>query len=232
MSAVETLDPRLRSIASMVRSGSRLADIGCDHGYLVCALMRDERIDSGIACDIKEKPLSKARREIERQGLADKIACRLGDGLFPLKEDEVDDIVIAGMGGEMIASILANCPWQCLANKQFLLQPMTKAPFLRHWLCTNGYCISAEKASISGEHAYTVMRVTYTGWRCKVSEYDLYCYAGELACELSEEARAYLWRTVSSLKRQEAGVEQVNPEKAARLRCLINKLITVIEEGK
>lgn len=132
MSAVETLDPRLRSIASLVRSGSRLADIGCDHGYLICALMRDGRIDGGIACDINEKPLDKARGEIERQGLTDKIACRLGDGLFPLDQDEVDDIVIAGMGGEMIASILERCPWESLTNKQFLLQPMTKAPFLRH----------------------------------------------------------------------------------------------------
>lgn len=232
MSAVETLDPRLRSIASLVRSGSRLADIGCDHGYLICALMRDGRIDGGIACDINEKPLDKARGEIERQGLTYKIACRLGDGLFPLDQDEVDDIVIAGMGGEMIASILERCPWESLTNKQFLLQPMTKAPFLRHWLCTNGYCISAEKASLSSGHAYTVMRVSYTGWRCKLSEYDLYCYAGELACDLSEEARAYLWRTVLSLKRQENGVEPTDPEKAARLRCLINKLITVIEEEK
>ncbi|HWP52394.1 MAG TPA: class I SAM-dependent methyltransferase [Clostridia bacterium] len=232
MSAVETLDPRLRSIASLVRSGSRLADIGCDHGYLICALMRDGKIDRGIACDINEKPLNKARGEIERQGLKEQIACRLGDGLFPLAQDEVDDVVIAGMGGEMIASILDRCPWESLANKQFLLQPMTKAPFLRHWLCTNGYCISAEKASVSGDHAYTVMRVSYTGWRCKISEYDLYCYAGELACDLSEEARSYLWRTVSSLKRQENGVEPTNPEKATKLRCLINKLITVIEEGK
>lgn len=232
MSAVETLDPRLRSIASMVRSGARLADVGCDHGYLICALMRDGKIDGGVACDINPKPLAKACEEIKRQGLEEKIACRLGDGLFPLAPDEVDDIVIAGMGGEMIASILERCGWDSFANKQFLLQPMTKAPFLRHWLCTNGYCISAEKACVSGDHAYTVMRVTYTGWQCKVSEYDLYCYAGELSCDMSEEARAYLWRTVSSLKRQESGVEPTDPERALRLRCLINKLITVIEEGK
>lgn len=231
MSAIETLDPRLRAIASMVRSGVRLADIGCDHGYLICALTRDGQITGGIACDINEKPLEKAREEIKRQGLEDKIACRLGDGLFPLAPDEVDDIVIAGMGGEMIASILERCGWDSFDNKRFLLQPMTKAPFLRHWLCTNGFCISAEKACVSGRHPYTVMRVTYTGWRCKLSEYDLYCYAGELPCDMSQEARTYLWRTVSSLRRRESGVEPTDPARAARLRGLINKLITVIEEG-
>ena len=232
MSAVATLDPRLRGIASMVRGGARLADVGCDHGYLICALTRDGIINGGIACDINEKPLQKACEEIKRQGLEDKIACRLGDGLFPLTPDEVDDIVIAGMGGEMIASILERCEWQSLAGKQFLLQPMTKAPFLRHWLCTNGFCISAEKASVSGGHPYTAMRVAYTGWKGKLGEYDLYCYAGELACDMSQEARAYLWRTVSSLRRQERGIEPTDPARASRLRCLINKLITVIEEGE
>lgn len=232
MSAVETLDIRLRNIASMVRCGARLADIGCDHGYLICALMRDGVIDGGIACDINEKPLDKARSEIARQGLTDKIACRLGDGLFPLEQDEADDIVIAGMGGEMIASILERCPWTNMVNKHFLLQPMTKAPFLRHWLCTNGYGITSEHACVSGNHVYTVMQVGYTGQRCKLSEYDLYCYAGELTCDPSQEARMFLWRVVASLRKQENGVEASDPARAAELYRLINKLITVIEEGK
>ncbi|MFV0496894.1 MAG: class I SAM-dependent methyltransferase [Candidatus Fimivivens sp.] len=232
MSAVETLDFRLRSIASMVRSGSRLADIGCDHGHLICALMRDGLITGGIACDIREKPLSKARKEIEQHGLENKIACRLGDGLFLLKQDEVDDIIIAGMGGEMIASILERCPWDSLENKQFLLQPMTKAPFLRQWLCNNGYRISCEKASVAGDHVYTVLQVIYTGRHCKLSAYDPYCYAGELRYDPSEEARAYLRRTVLSLERQARGVASTSPQKAARLRSLINEIVTAIEEGK
>lgn len=232
MSAVEMLDIRLRNIASMVRCGSRLADIGCDHGYLICALMRDGIIDGGIACDINEKPLNKARSEIIRHGLEEKIICRLGDGLIPLEQDDADDIVIAGMGGEMIASILERCTWSSLANKRFLLQPMTKVPFLRHWLCTNGFCILSERACVSGKHVYTVMQVSYTGRKCKLSKYDLYCYAGELACDPSKEARMFLWRTVASLRKKEDGVEPTDPDKATELRRLINKLVTVIEEGK
>ena len=228
MVAIETLDPRLRSIASLVRSGTRLADIGCDHA----SLTRDGKITGGIACDINEKPLERARAEIARQGLADKIECRLGDGFSVLLNEEADDIVIAGMGGELIASILERCPWTSFANKCFLLQPMSKVPFLRHWLCTNGFTISTEKASISGNHVYTAMQVSYTGWRCKLSEYDLYCYAGELACNFSKEARLFLLQTVSSLRKQENGVEASDPQKAAELRRLINKLMTVIEEGE
>ena len=118
-SAVASLDARLRTVASFVRQGARLADIGCDHGYLVCALARDGWIKSGLACDVNEKPLGQARREIERQSLDDKIACRLGDGLSVVDEGEVDDIVIAGMGGETIAEILSSCKWKELATKDF-----------------------------------------------------------------------------------------------------------------
>ncbi|MBP1577113.1 MAG: SAM-dependent methyltransferase, partial [Oscillospiraceae bacterium] len=86
MSSVDSLDMRLKTIAEMVRKGVRIADIGCDHGYLICALTRDGMINGGIACDINEMPLENARWEIERQGLQDKIECRLGDGLSPVLE--------------------------------------------------------------------------------------------------------------------------------------------------
>lgn len=231
-SAVASLDARLRTIASFVRQGARLADIGCDHGYLICALARDGVIAGGIACDVNEKPLSQARREIERQHLENRITCRLGDGLFVLREDEVDDIVIAGMGGESIAAILSACKWKGIASKQFLLQPMTRAPFLRHWLCTHGFRIQAERACVCGDHAYTVMQVRYTGAPCKLGEYDLYCYAGELTCDPSVEAKRFLNRAVSALRKQENGVEKSDPAHASVLRRLVNKLITVIEEGR
>lgn len=232
MNYIDALDLRLNTIASMVRSGVRLADIGCDHGYLVCALMRDGMITSGLACDINEKPLNKARSEIARHGLDGKIECRLGDGLESVGSDEVDDIVIAGMGGEMIAAILERCNWSNMTEKRFVLQPMTKAPILRRWLCNNGFSIIGEHACVCAKHVYTVMSVKYTGRKCKMGEYDLYCYSGELTCDPSPEAKLFLIRALSSLKKRKRGIEAVDPDTAGKLLRLINKLTTVIEEGR
>ncbi|PWM21071.1 MAG: SAM-dependent methyltransferase [Oscillospiraceae bacterium] len=231
-SAVSSLDARLRTIASFVRQGSRLADVGCDHGYLICALTADGVILGGIACDINEKPLNQARHEIERLHLSDKIACRLGDGLSVVQENEADDIVIAGMGGETIAEILSECRWKQLDDKRFLLQPMTRAPYLRRWLCTHGFEILAERACVCGDHAYTVMQTRFTGKRCQLGEYDLYCYAGELTCDVSAEAKRFLNRAVYALRKQERGIERSDPAHASALRRLVNKLVTVIEEGR
>lgn len=232
MSSVESLDMRLKTIANMVRKGVRIADIGCDHGYLICALARDGAITGGIACDINKMPLENAHREIVRCGLEQKIECRLGDGLAPVSENEVDDIVIAGMGGELIASIIERCKWENLSEKQFILQPMSRAAVLRRWLCANGFSITAERACTQGRHVYTVMQVRYTGQKCAFGELDLYCHCGELACDNSPEGRLFLKRTLNALKKQENGIEAGDPERAQKLRSLINKLATVIEEGR
>ena len=74
------LDERLKTIASLVRQGSRVADIGCDHGYLICSLAESGHIPGGVACDLRTGPLSHAKNEVEKRNLSDRIECRLGDG--------------------------------------------------------------------------------------------------------------------------------------------------------
>ena len=112
MKHIDNLDPRLKTIALMVRSETRIADVGCDHGYLITSLACDGIITGGVACDINKGPLDNAIAEVAKRGLNDKIDCRLGSGLEPVLETEVDDIAIAGMGGELIASIIENSGWK------------------------------------------------------------------------------------------------------------------------
>ena len=99
---MEHLDARLGTIAAMVPRCRAVADIGCDHGLLVAALLEGGRCDYGIAADINPMPLEKARQELTRRGLLAQSECRLTNGLCGIAPVGVDAVVIAGMGGELI----------------------------------------------------------------------------------------------------------------------------------
>ncbi|MGN1050662.1 MAG: class I SAM-dependent methyltransferase, partial [Acutalibacteraceae bacterium] len=119
-----SLDQRLLLCSSFVRKNSRLADIGTDHALLPIFLAKKGIVSSAIACDIKEEPLSFGKKNIEKFGLEDFIETRLSDGLNAVSESEVTDIVIAGMGGEMIIKILDSCSYKEDKSKRFILQPI------------------------------------------------------------------------------------------------------------
>lgn len=153
-----TLTPRLQAIADQVPVGCRFADIGTDHAYLPVWLLLQGKIEYAVAADLREGPLSRARETAERFGVADRISCRLCDGLFAIRAEEVDAIAIAGMGGETIAMILEAAPWTKLGTKLFL-QPMTSFQDLRVWLQNNGYAIEHESIVREGKRLYTVLSV-------------------------------------------------------------------------
>ena len=154
------LQPRLQLLADLVPVGSRLADIGTDHGYLPVYLIQNGKISSAIAGDVGAEPLQHAVRTAEEYGVSG-IDFRLCDGLKDLREDEVDTIVIAGMGGETIIHILSAAPWtKCPGRYTLLLQPMTKAGELRRWLTDNGYCFTDERLVWDKNFLYPVLVVT------------------------------------------------------------------------
>ena len=105
-----SLDGRLSVCASLVRNGARLADVGTDHAYLPIWLAKNGKIISAVASDNRKKPLAAGMENIERYGCSEIVSTRLCAGLDDISPDEADDIVIAGMGGEMIAGILENAP--------------------------------------------------------------------------------------------------------------------------
>ena len=202
------LKGRLSLCAQYVREGSRLADIGTDHGYLPIAMCADGKCPGAIACDINPMPLASARDNIARHGLSDRIELRLGDGLAPVGADEADDIVIAGMGGELIASIIGACPWAKDGDKRFILQPMTRHEALIKWLYANGYGIERQGAVYDGGKYYTVILARYDG---EVRPYDAYTAAvGELKPD-SEAARGFLLKTLGQLKKQAIGDPSLAP---------------------
>ncbi len=149
---------RLLKIASFIDEGERVADIGTDHGYLPIFLRKSGKCPFVIASDIREKPLNSAKANVKKAGI-DGIDFRLCDGLSAVMEDEVDAVIIAGMGGECIASILQNSNLTRGSGKHFVLQPMNSPEELRRFLCTEGYTLKNECAVRDGGRIYTVMNV-------------------------------------------------------------------------
>ena len=153
------LTPRLRTAADLVPAGARLADIGTDHAYLPAALLLEGKIPYAIAADLRHGPLLRAKETAAEYGCRDKMGFRLCDGLKGIRPEETDAIVIAGMGGETIAQILAAAPWVRERNVPLVLQPMSSLPDLREWLFQNGYQIEEERLAREEDAIYVVMSV-------------------------------------------------------------------------
>lgn len=166
---MKELGVRLSAVAARIRQGARVADIGTDHALLPVWLLQSGRCPSAVASDIGEGPAAAARRTVAGAGLETTISVRVGDGLSPVLPDEVDDVVIAGMGGETIAEILAAAPWVADARYRLVLQPMSKPERLRTFLAENGFSIQEEDVAAEGERLYTVMTVAFTGERCSLT---------------------------------------------------------------
>ncbi|MDE7122165.1 MAG: class I SAM-dependent methyltransferase, partial [Oscillospiraceae bacterium] len=131
-------------------------------------------IQQAIACDIGKLPLESARKTVQKYQLADKIALILSDGLRNINHQDITDIVIAGMGGETIIHVLQDTCAFSLANKNLILQPMTKAELLRAWLYQNGYEIQQETCVHDGNFLYAILQVYYSGICKNPNAKDMY----------------------------------------------------------
>lgn len=172
------LDPRLALCASFVPQGARLADIGTDHGYLPIWLAKAGRIVHAVAADLRPGPLERARENVDKYRVRHIVELRLSDGLQAVAPDETDFIVIAGMGGEVIASILDGAPWLRETKTRLALQPMTSAEDLRRYLAGHGFAILEERPVLSQGRPYSVLLAVFTGKPGK--EDILFPYVGKL----------------------------------------------------
>ena len=157
------LGKRLSAAANLIRQGSALADIGCDHGYVPVSLILNGKIKSAVASDINEGPLNSCISLVKEYELEDRIKCVLSDGLDKINLDEVDDILIAGMGGELIAEILSNCDKEKLKQKHLILNAMTHPEEARRFLYDFGFEINNDIIIKDKKHYYSIMDAYYTG---------------------------------------------------------------------
>ena len=155
------LSPRLKVCCDMVAPGSRIADIGCDHGYLSIWLLTQSIARSAIAADINQQPLLSAVRNAEKFGVRDKIEFYLSDGAKSIPRD-FDTLVCAGVGGDTMISILDAAPWLKSSSYTLILQCQSKTPMLRQYLSENGWRICRETAVRDGRFVYTVMLLQFS----------------------------------------------------------------------
>ncbi len=187
------LDKRLSLCAEFI-TGEKVCDVGTDHGYLAAELLESGKCRCAVAADVNEKPLESARATLEKRGLLDRAELVLSDGLKNITPDGITDIVIAGMGGELIAEILSHGSW--IDGINLVLQPMTQAAFLRRWLGENGFKLKAERAVDDGKRIYTVLNCEYDGVKRTVT--PLYEQTGMLDVKHKDDA-AYIRKNAEKL---------------------------------
>ena len=221
------LSPRLQLLADWVRPGAKLADVGTDHAYLPVWLAINGRVSYAIASDLRKGPLERARETGRTYG-AEGIDYRLGNGLAGIFPEEVDTVVIAGMGGENIVGILEAAPWTRDGQHTLLLSPHTKAEELRQYLMDNGYCILREALVSDRGTIYPVMEVT--AGEMTLTAGQIWGGAKLLHDPLGDR---YLIERIIRLQGAVAGKNRSGDrEKADGLRDIITALLSMREEWR
>lgn len=179
------LSKRLMMLAEMVTPGNRVADVGCDHGFLSIYLVQKEISPCVLAMDVRKGPLAAASGHIESCGLGAYIKTRLSDGLESMTGAEADTIVCAGMGGRLMERILTKGMDKARGMKELILQPQSELREFRGFLRRSGFRITDEDAVYEEGKYYFAMKAVYTGEAAEKNdtgeaEQDIYDEYGEL----------------------------------------------------
>ena len=198
---------RLDEIYNQIPSGKGVADIGTDHGEIPIRLALSDYPGKIFASDIHTLPLEKARRRAAEAGVEHRISFSCSDGLEDCEADSVDTIVIAGMGGDTICSILDRAEWTMSDKIALILQPMTKAEVLRYWLTCNGYSIERELIVSENRSLFRILRVRFQNRNTFLTDAELFVGQKKLA-DNELAYMKYLEKEMSRLNKKIAGMEE------------------------
>lgn len=158
---------RLNAALDWIDTSDKLADIGCDHGYLAI-----EALKKGIKfvqlIDNKEGPLNVAKKNLNDSDYKDKVEFTLASGLVELRDD-INCVAILGMGGELICDILEEGKDKLSNLSKIILEPNTKSRVLRQYLFDNCFKIISEKIVKENDKFYELILCEKSD---KISKYD------------------------------------------------------------
>ena len=223
---VPIIDDRLYLAASFVREGAVAADVGTDHAYIPIFLVNTEKCPAAVASDINEGPLERARINAEKYGAADSITFVMSDGLcnIPLDDLGVTDIVICGMGGELIARIIGACDYVKNENIRLILQPMTKPDQLRKYLSENGF-EEVDGGVAVVDKVYQCLVCRYTGKPYSLTDGEL--LVGK--CHGIRKSESFALLAEKYIKAEQKKLQSPEREKAQKV---IDELSEMIEKNK
>ena len=225
------ISDRLLACAKFVGRGNRVADIGCDHGYLSIYLLTNGIAKSCIASDVKEGPLQSAQRNARKFGVANKIEFYLSDGVQDIPRD-FDDLVCAGMGADTMIHILESAPWLKDEKYTLILQCQSKTPMLRRYLSENGFRIYEEAVLRDGRFLYTIMEVGYRPGYPKLTAGEWYFPLALLENPSADVPAYYKW-VVEGLRISTAHQDDAEKKQAlTELEILVqDKNLSFLTEG-
>lgn len=155
------LSGRLKLIYQMIPQCGTLCDVGADHALIPAYALLNNRCRKAVACDVKKGPLERADRTLLKYGLQDCMDLRLGSGLRPISADEADVVILAGMGGVLIAELLNDQLEKAKLAHRIILQPMYAQEVIRPFLWRNGFRIEDEALTREGSKIYQAMAVSF-----------------------------------------------------------------------
>lgn len=167
------LSERLSLVASLCIPNLPTVDVGTDHAFLPTYLIQSGKIKTCIASDVADDPLENAQKTIAKYHLENKIKLIKSDGLKNISDD-FSQVIVCGMGGTLIKSILNDEERTRKRNMHLILQPMTRAEEVREYLWCNGFEIKQEITVLDEGRVYVVLDVFYTGKNTEYTEEELY----------------------------------------------------------
>ena len=217
-----TLSNRLTACCNFIKPGSRVADIGCDHGYLGIYLLQKGLARSVIAADINPQPLDSAKRNADKYGVAEKMSFHLSAGANNIPRD-FDTMVCAGMGADTIISVLDSAPWLKSPQYRLIFQCQSRRPELRKYLYAQGYTIQAETLAQDGKFIYPVMDVVYAPSRpLTPGGYHISPALLESKCDL---LGAFYQRVLDGIATTVKGLSRSGGEKQAYYETVYKELL-------
>ncbi|GEQ17880.1 tRNA (adenine(22)-N(1))-methyltransferase [Clostridium butyricum] len=222
------LSKRLNWILNIMDKCDVIMDVGTDHGYIAIELIKRNLADKVIASDINKDPLNKAKLNVTLEGLSNKIELRLGGGLTPVKENEVNGILIAGMGGNLIRDILENDIKKVKNMDYLVLQPAQNPEVLREYLYISDYEIIDEDVCFDEGKYYEVFKVKYKENNSTKLENIFYEVSPMLLNKKSDVFKDYLYEKIDKYKKVKSFIKD-NTEHALSRKKELDSKIEIIE---
>ena len=172
MNDIPKISKRLEAAASFSRAGKTFADVGTDHAYLPIYLCASNKSRGGVASDINEGPVNRARLNVRGWGEEKRIEVVRTDGLNGIEKYGAEDIFILGMGGELIVKIISDAEWLRQSGIRLIVQPMTHPEAVRRYFYENGFSI-IDEALVEEEKIYQIICAEYSGGRESAGELEL-----------------------------------------------------------